>query len=563
MLKLKNYISKNFGIIKNFIYFFGIKPSGLPNWKKLINNVQKTKISKIVKDKKNVLICTSGGSHKVVNIFNSLIAFALSFKGCKVEFLLCDKVLPACQMAAMDFVSNEKYSENGPKSLCNHCLISGNSSFENMGLIINHYSKYLVQNDFEYADKVVNSISNFDNISHFKIDKIDIGEHALAGALRYFAVGSLNVIEEKISKKILKRYIKAAILIKIAFERIIKEKNPDVILLDHGLYVPNGIIMSVAKKNNIKRVAFMTSYRKNTILFSRNDTYHKTFVSEKDSHWRNIDFNIEIKKKIENYLHSRRFGTNDWEFYYNKPIFDIDKFKQKYSIKNNVVTYMTNIIWDAQLEFPSNIFSNMMESIIETIKFFEKREDITLIIRVHPGEKNHDRPSNQKVEDEIRSIYPNLLKNLIIIGPDNPISSYALAEISDSVIIYGSKIGLEISSMGIPVIVSGEAWLSHEEITIKPKTKKEYFEILDKLPFKKRLNQNQIDLAKKFSYHFFFRRMIEIKSLDYYPKKWPPYKIKDDIYNILQDKRDPALELITNSIIYDEDFIFKDENYLN
>ena len=41
------------------------------------------------------------------------------------------------------------------------------------------------------------------------------------------------------------------------------------------------------------------------------------------------------------------------------------------------------------------------------------------------------------------------------------------------------------------------------------------------------------------------------------------YKIKDDIYNILEEKRDPALELIANSIIHDEDFIFKDENYLN
>ena len=562
MLRLKNFISKKFNSIKNLIYLFGLKPSGLPRWKKLLNTEQKKIFTEIIKDKKNILICTSGGAHKVVNIFNSIMAFALSFKGAKVDFLLCDKVLPACQMAAMDFIKDKTYANQGPISLCNHCLLAGNTAFENMGLNINYYSQYLTPKDHQSAEEIVKSITDFKNIRKFKIDDIDIGEHALAGALRYFAVGDLKVISDDVSNKILRRYINAAILTKIAFERLIKEKLFDVILLDHGLYVPNGIIMSVAKKHRIKTVAFMTSYRKNTILFSRNDTYHKTFVNEKDKLWREIDFNNKVKNKIDNYLHSRRYGTDDWEFYYNKPTFDGEKFKEKNEIKNYIVTFMTNIIWDAQLEFPANIFNDMMESIVETIKFYEKNESITLVIRVHPGEKNHDRPSNQKVEDEIRIIFPNLPINLIIVSPDDPISSYALAEVSDCVIIYGSKIGLELSSIGVPVIVTGEAWLSHEEIQLIPKTKIEYFDILKKTPFKKRLDKHQIDLAKKFSYHFFFRRMIEIKSLNYHPKTWPPYKIKDDIYDILLKQKDPGLEFIADAIIEDKELIFKDENYL-
>ena len=138
-----------------------------------------------------------------------------------------------------------------------------------------------------------------------------------------------------------------------------------------------------------------------------------------------------------------------------------------------------------------------------------------------------------------------------------------MAEISDCVIIYGSKIGLEIAAMGIPVIVAGEAWLSNKDITLKPSNQNEYFELLKKIPLNKKLSTNQIILAKKFAYHFFFRRMIEIKSLEYFPAKWPPYKINKNIYEIVENKKDKAIELISNKILHDEEIIYNDENYIN
>ncbi len=562
MLRFKNYLSKRFYFLKDLIQFLGIKPSGLPNWRKLIGKNQ-SKFLSLKKNNKNILVCTSGGSHKVVNIFNSLLAFILRFKESNVEFFLCDKILPGCQMSSMDFVDTKTFIKDGPKKLCRHCKLTGESIFEGLGLKINYYSKFLINEDYIKAEEILNNIKDFSNIRQFKVDEINIGEHALAGALRYFTVGDLKCIDPEISLPILKRYVKAAILVKIASEKILITNNVDIVILDHGLYVPNGIILSVAKKNKIKTIAYNTSYRKKTILFSRDETYHKTFINEDEKLWKNIDLNSEVKKKIDDYLYSRRHGTNDWEFYYQKPDFNLNNFKEKNDLKKTVVTFMTNTIWDAQLEFPSNIFKDMVECIIETIKYFKNREDVTFLIRVHPAEVNHDRPSNQKIADEIKKVFPNLPKNIKIIAPEDPLSSYSLAEISDCVIIYGSKIGLEIAAMGIPVIVAGEAWLSNKDITLKPSSQNEYFDILKKIPLNKKLSASQIILAKKFAYHFFFRRMIEIKSLEYFSAKWPPYKINKNIYDIVENKKDKAIELISNKIIHDEEIIYNDENYIN
>ena len=45
-----------------------------------------------------------------------------------------------------------------------------------------------------------------------------------------------------------------------------------------------------------------------------------------------------------------------------------------------------------------------MEWVFETIKYFKKRQDLILIIRVHPTEVNSDRPA-RKVADEIQKYF--------------------------------------------------------------------------------------------------------------------------------------------------------------
>ena len=47
---------------------------------------------------------------------------------------------------------------------------------------------------------------------------------------------------------------------------------------------------------------------------------------------------------------------------------------------------LTNVLWDAQLHYPNNAFKSMTEWILYTVKYFSKRSDTQLIIRVHPAE---------------------------------------------------------------------------------------------------------------------------------------------------------------------------------
>jgi hypothetical protein len=120
---------------------------------------------------------------------------------------------------------------------------------------------------------------------------------------------------------------------------------------------------------------------------------------------------------------------------------------------------------------------------------------------------------------------------------------------------------MEFSPFGTNIICGGESYVKNKGFTFDSKSKQEYFSHLEKLPFKESLTEDQILLAKKYAYHFFFRRSIEIPSLFHTPELWPNFNLKYDFYNKLINQEDKGLEKVCKSIIKGTPLIFKDEKY--
>ena len=91
-------------------------------------------------------------------------------------------------------------------------------------------------------------------------------------------------------------------------------------------------------------------------------------------------------------------GSKDWIFFHKNPSFDSKKFFKENNIDPNkpIIGLATNVLWDAQIDYPSNFFSGMMEWVYFTIDHFKKNQNIQLLVRVHPAEVNETKPSRQK-----------------------------------------------------------------------------------------------------------------------------------------------------------------------
>jgi hypothetical protein len=215
---------------------------------------------------------------------------------------------------------------------------------------------------------------------------------------------------------------------------------------------------------------------------------------------------------------------------------------------------LTNVTWDAQLHYPANAFPSMLEWLVQTCEYFGRRPDLQLLIRVHPAEISGFPPSRQPILAELGKRLPRLAPNIIVVPPTSGLSTYALMSLCNAAIIYGTKMGVELTSVGQPVIVAGEAWIRNKGITLDASTPDEYFRLLAQLPFAERLSPSQLARARRYAYHFFFNRMIPLPFIE--PKAgYPIYRLKLDRVQQLLPGASQGLDTICDGILSAAPFV--------
>ena len=113
--------------------------------------------------------------------------------------------------------------------------------------------------------------------------------------------------------------------------------------------------------------------------------------------------------------------------------------------------------------------------------------------------------------------------------------------------------------MGIPTIVAGEAWVRGKGSTIDVNNPEEYENALNKIPFNNRLSEEKKINALKYAYHFFFRRMIFLKSIKYSNS----HNIFNYTFNNVEDLlpgNDKGLDVICDGIIHKKEFIYDEHD---
>lgn len=539
------------------------KTDGYPDWKAILRGDRAAWTRALASSYSgpHVLMATSDGGNLHAATLESLLAAALTLRGAHVHVLLCDNALPACwECDATLYPDIGHFLRHGPsKDICKTCFRPAARMFQAMGLTLHRYSEFLTGEETARARSLAQSLSR-DEMAAYKLDGLAVGEHALAGALRFFAKGELD--SEPDSLGVLRRYFEAALLTTFATRTLLKRFPFVSATCTHGIYVPFGLIGEAAREAGVRVVNWNVAYRKKCFVFSHHDTYHHTLMAEPTSKWENLEWTRETEARTVAYLRSRAEGTQDWIWFHDKPVSDQDAIRNQLGLdpKKPVIGMLTNVIWDAQLHYPANAFPNMVDWAVRTIEWFAKRQDLQLVVRIHPAEIRGFLKSRQLMADEIAKRFPVLPPNVFVIRPDNQISTYAVMALCNSVIIFGTKTGVELTSMGIPVIVAGEAWIRNKGVTLDAASAEDYFRILEKLPLPARLDAATIRRARMYAYHFFFRRMVPIETLEVF-KGNPPFRISLAGLDALLPGRSTGMDVICDGILKGTDFIYPDESF--
>jgi hypothetical protein len=541
---------------------FGAEPPPYVDWGRILRAEQAAwhAARRAARGGPKILIGTSTGGFGFATTAESLLAVALTLRGADVHLLLCDEALPACLFARYIGVADlGKFAEQGlPRSMCEKCFPCGSAAYRQLGLPVHHYGRLLTEKDRQIAADLSQSVGAAE-LPEYRMGRIAAGEHAWAGTLRFFGRGDLE--GQPYGEQVLRRYFEGALRATFAGRRLLARHAFSSVCLHHGLYVPQGLLGEVARERDVRVVTWNPAYRKHCFVFSHEDTYHRTLITEPTSHWDDMEWNAETERQIDEYIKSRWQGSKDWIWFREKTEEETSSVIQDLRIDPDkpCIGMLTNVVWDAQLHYRGMAFGNMIEWVLATIRYFAERPDLQLLLRVHPAEAVSY--SRQPLLDEIRQAFPVLPPNVFIVPPECPASTYELMERCSTALIYGTKMGVELSSMGVPVIVAGDAWIRDKGITMDAHSAEEYFAFLDRLPLTEPMDAETVARARKYAFHFFFRRMIPVSLIEptaNYPGV-TPYELGVTGLDQLRAGRNAGLDVICNGILNGSEFIYPAE----
>jgi hypothetical protein len=264
----------------------------------------------------------------------------------------------------------------------------------------------------------------------------------------------------------------------------------------------------VARFLNIPVVTFEFSDNREEIWLAQNDDIMRQNTDLLWQACRDIPLTESQRARIDELetarMGARMFGKSD-RLWQDVPRSGGAQVKQDLNLDDRpIVLLATNVLGDS-LTLGRDLFSpNMADWILRTIRFFADHSQVQLVIRVHPGERLMTGPS---MVDIVKKAYPQLPENVRLVGPLDKVNTYDLMELISLGVVYTTTTGLEMVMNRIPVVVAGDTHYRGRGFTLDPGSWEEYFTLLEKIPGEAapfRLTDEQVELAWRYAYHFFF-----------------------------------------------------------
>jgi hypothetical protein len=284
--------------------------------------------------------------------------------------------------------------------------------------------------------------------------------------------------------------------------------KPDVAILPNATILEMGTVYHVARHLEIPAVTFEFGDQRERIWLAQNNEIMR---HETDELWAARGQAPLVEEQVQRLqdLFTAREGGQTWKNFARKwqatPTKGGRQVRQKLGLDDRpVVLLATNVLGDS-LTLGRQVFSRTMgEWIVRTLRFFVGREDVQLVIRVHPGETLTHGTS---MVDVIHAELEELPEHIHLVAPEEKINTYDLLEFADLGLVYTTTVGLEMAMRGIPVIVAGQTHYRGRGFTCDPESWDDYFATLADLLGSlqdRRLTQAQVETAWRYAYLFFF-----------------------------------------------------------
>jgi hypothetical protein len=310
-------------------------------------------------------------------------------------------------------------------------------------------------------------------LKEFKYNDRPLGRLVLTSLRWILRRHHLN--DDEITRYIYCEFILSAHNIAEKFSQFIEEINPETVVVFNGLQYPEATVRWIAKQGGIRVITYEVNLQPFSAFFTDGQATEyslnipESFVLTEEQN-RVLDQYLQLRFKGD----FKMAGIKFWSAMDQLPA-DFLSFAEGFEA---LVPVFTNVIFDTSQAHANTIFPQMFAWLDLVKQTAEKYPRILFVIRAHPDEMRKGKSSQESVVSWAAEQEFENLPNVMLIGPDETLSSYELIQRSKFTMVYNSSIGLEATLLGSPVLCAGKARYTQYPTVFYPDSLTEYKDLL-------------------------------------------------------------------------------------
>ena len=373
-------------------------------------------------------------------------------------------------------------------------------------------------------------IKTLNSLSQFKFMGVKCGQFALSSYMRIFRDGNPD-FRNKATRARLLRLVNTSISNTLAANKIIKDLNPDILLMVDRGYVGNGELFETSLNNSINVLTWYTAHCNSSIVLKRYSSFNK------DDHPLSLSSNtLELISRSWTDLNSKAvfdelsncYDSGEWyaevgtQFFADRssPLTK-DIFCDSLNITNNnkIAVIFPHIFWDGTFFWGTDLFDNYHDWFLNTIEAASLNTSVNWVVKIHPANiiKNERDGFSESIPKEVEVIltkFGKLPPNIYILPADTDFKSIDIYKIIDYCITVRGTVGIEAACFGVPVVTAGTGRYDRRGFTLDSDSIDQYFSTLRNIQLIKPLDSISIKSALIYAHGSFISRVVRLPHIN-------------------------------------------------
>ncbi len=434
---------------------------------------------------------------------------ALHQRGWGTTMVVCDGLMTECDMYQP--AKGPSYVRDAMS--CGKCQAGTAKTLNMFGQPFYWLSRWLDPSAESDAQDWASRIANVDLLSA-EYDGLPLGSLVHSSVVSHFRVNALDMSDADVIA-VFREYLASAHVIAEGMANLLESEQPDVLLLFNGRMAPTRVALEIAKRRGIRTVTEERGFAPGFMRLVENT--HCLDPEPFLSLWRTWQDTPLTKMELEDVrdlLSAHRQGTGFEMPLFAAPAVGAAQLTAALGLHtgNPVVAVFTSSIDESSTESAARgLFADQSQWLTQTMEIAQTRPHLTFVVRAHPNTSGK-RALGANAADAalIQTLAKRAPENVIIVQPEDDISSFDLMDIATAGIIWHSTVGLEMAAMGKPVTRVGSYWFSGAGFMHAPETHEAYAAAIDHMtsPAAKASSLDRAVNAWRMAACWFFRQSL-------------------------------------------------------